>query len=187
MGLTPDQIRVGLRNRWLATLYPGVYLLDGDLAQEPPEEIWWAAALLAHGPTACLVGWTGARLLGAAGLPPRDPSIDVAVVGAGSRHRRPTEAPYLNVVEGPPVVVRQWPVDEGDVEVVAGLRIRRAGMTVVDAALCLDRVHAVCLFDWALSTGLLTVATLEEVIARCGRRPGVVHVRRAAEVPSETS
>ncbi len=179
-GLTPHQIRVALRNRGLASLYPGVYLLDPDLAGEAPLRTWWSAALMAHGPRSCLVGWTGARAIGAAGLPPADPSIDVAVVGVGSRHRRPTEAPFLNVVDGPPIVVRQWPVRADEVEMVQGLRVRRPPLTLVDAALCLDRVHALCLFDWGLHAGVFTPAELIAMTGSCRRRPGVIHVRQAA-------
>src|SRR4051812_29893934 len=87
-GLTPSEVRTAGRRGAGACLVAGVYLLDGDLFDNVPDHLWWRAALLAHGARACLVGWTGARAIGAQGLPGSDPTVDVAIVDGGSRHHR---------------------------------------------------------------------------------------------------
>jgi hypothetical protein len=113
-----------------------VYLVDPDLADVLPIEVWWQAALLAHGPTSCLVGRSAARAHSAEGLPQRDDEIDLAVVDTGSRHRRATRR-ETGVVErpldGPIVVVRQWPVREHEIVVRRGFRMRDTVPAVVEA------------------------------------------------------
>lgn len=181
-GLLPSEIADALRCGRVRSVYAGVYLLDPDLVRELSVRQWHRAALLAHGDAACLVGWSGARAAGAEGLPLADPTVDVAVIGAGARHRRsPTdEAPAGRQVDGPLILVRQWPVLAGEVEVVDGLRVRAVGLSVIDAALLLDRPHALSLFDWALRSEVHTRDSLEQAVASIRRRPGVVHVREMA-------
>jgi hypothetical protein len=181
VGLLRSQVSAAVESGAWAPLLRGVYLVDADMYADIPVETWWRAALLAHGPTACLVGCAAARAHGAAGLPAVDAEVDVALVGGGSRHRRAADPPGIPV-DGPLVVVRQWPVAEAEVRVVDGLRVRSAELSVVDAALQLDRAHALCLFDGALHSGLHTPETLAAAVATAGRRPGVVHVRAALDV-----
>ncbi|HEX4654355.1 MAG TPA: hypothetical protein VH274_01295 [Mycobacteriales bacterium] len=158
----------------------GVYLIDGDMFDDVPEHLWWRAALHAHGANACLVGWTGARAIGAAGLPATDPTIDLALIGGGSRHRRALDPGPLRMSDGRKIVIRQWPVAASEVEVVDAMRVRTPQLTVIDAALMLDRVHSLCLFDWALHAELMTKDELLDLVGHARRRPGVVHVREAA-------
>jgi hypothetical protein len=68
VGLTRSQVDSAVRRGIAVALVSGVYLLDGDMFGVVPEHLWWRAALHAHGPDACLVGWTGARAIGAQGL-----------------------------------------------------------------------------------------------------------------------
>lgn len=181
-GLTPAEIRHALRAGGLSSVYAGVYLFDPDLVTELSWPQWHRAALLAHGSDACLVGWSAVRAAGGEGLPMSDPTIDVAVLDVGSRHRRSPMGERIG--EGsdiaPPVVVRQWPVAADEVEVVGGFAIRRLALSIVDAALLLDRAHSLCLFDWALRAGVHTPTSLDDVVAGIKRRPGIVHVREMA-------
>lgn len=180
-GLTPNEIDSARRAGFLMPLTQGVYLLDGDMFDQVPEHLWWRAALLAHGPDALLVGWTGARAIGAQGLPLIDPTVDVALVGGRSRHRRAlADVKPLRLGDGREIVVRQWPVGAAEVVYVDGMRVRMPTQTVIDAALMLDRVHALCLFDWALHSELLTKPELLALVDAAKRRPGVVHVREAS-------
>lgn len=178
-GLLPSQVSGQIRSGAWLPLLRGVYLIDADMFEQLPVQMWWRAALLAHGPDGCLVGRAGARANGCQGLPIEDSEIDVAVIGGVPRASR---AMVLSgtPVDGPLVVVRQWPVREDEVVKVDGLRARNPGLSVVDAALSVDRVHALCLFDWALRTGVHTPDTLHLAVARARRRPGVVHAREAA-------
>lgn len=187
-GLTPDDIKRALRAGAIRSIYAGVYLLDPDLVQELTWPQWHRAALLAHGPEALLVGWSAVRAADGEGLPPSDASVDIALPGVGSRHRRaPTCTQPGGWADAPPIVVRQWPVSPEEVEVVNGLRIRRLTHSVVDAALLLDRPHALCLFDWSLRTGVHTAESLADVVAAITRRPGIVHVREMAELADRRS
>lgn len=181
-GLLPSEIATALRSGGIRSIYQGVYLLDPDLVGELSWRRWHRAALLAHGPRACLVGWSAVRAAGGQGLPVSDPTVDVAVVGVGSRHRRsPTATPRgLPSGDAPPVVVRQWPVTAAEVDEVDGFRVRQLGISVVDASLMLDRVHTLCLLDWALRAGVHSPDSLETVLATIRRRPGAVHVREMA-------
>jgi len=181
-GLTHDQMRTAVRRGVAMPLVDRVYLLDGDMFDAVPEALLWRAALLAHGPAACLVGWTGARAVGAQGLPTSDPTVDLAIVGGGSRHRRPFDSNSLRLHDGREIVVRQWPVTASEIHHVDGMRVRRPQQTILDAALMLDRVHALCLFDWALHGELMTKEELLDLVRKAKRRPGVVHVRDAAEL-----
>ena len=179
-GLTRAQVDAAARRGLLKVLVRGVYLLDGDMFADVPEHLWWRAALLAHGPTTCLVGWTGARAIGASGLPSSDPTIDLGLIGGGSRHRRPLDPAALRTSDGREIVIRQWPITANEIAVLDGMQIRQPQQTVLDAALMLDRVHALCLFDWALHTELMTKDELLALVARARRRPGVVHAREVA-------
>ena len=180
-GLQPSELANALRSGYVRSIYQGVYLLDPDLVRELSWRQWHRAALLAHGPDACLVGWSAVRSAGGEGLPLSDPSVDVAVVGAGSRHRRlPTVAQGHPFGDAPPIVVRQWPVVAGEVELVHGLRMRQVGISVIDASLMLDRAHTLCLLDWSLRSGVHSRDSLQKVLTTIGRRPGAVHVREMA-------
>jgi hypothetical protein len=181
-GLTRSQVDDSVRRGVSKVLVAGVYLLDGDVFRDVPEHLWWHAALLAHGDETCLVGRTGARAIGAQGLPAHDTSVDVALIGGGSRHHRPLDPRGLRLSDGREILVRQWPVRASEIEVVDGMRVRRPQQTVLDAALLLDRVHALCLFDWALHAKLMTKDELLELVRAAKRRPGVVHVRDAAQL-----
>jgi len=181
-GLTRSQIDESVRRGVSKVLVAGVHLLDGDLFRDVPEHLWWRAALLAHGDDACLVGRTAARAIGAQGLPAQDPTVDLTLIGGRSRHHRPLDPSGLRLSDGREVLVRQWPVRASEIEVVDGMRVRRRQQTVLDAALLLDRVHALCLFDWALHAELMTKDELLELVRTAKRRPGVVHVRNAAEL-----
>lgn len=178
-GLTRHQVDTQVETgRWVA-LRRGVYLLDADMYDAVPEDLWWRAALLEHGPDACLVGCTGARAHGAQGLPSANAEVNVAVVGGISRPPRTIEMPG-KPVDGPLVVIRQWPVRCDEVVIVDGLRVRAADLCLVDAALQLDRAHALCLFDWGLHAGVLTQESLGALISRAAHRPGIRHTREAA-------
>lgn len=181
-GLLPTDIEAALRFGRIRSLYTGVYLLDPDLVTELSARHWQRAALLAHGDGACLVGWSAVRAAGGEGLPIVDPTIDVAVPGSGSRHRRRprTAWPNLRPVDAPTVIVRQWAVAPGEVELVDGLRVRAVARSVIDAALLLDRPHALSLLDWALRVGVHSSESLKRVLATIRRRPGAVHVREMA-------
>ena len=181
-GLAPSEIASALRAGHIRSIYTGVYLLDPDLVRDLGWRQWHRAALLAHGVDACLVGWSAVRAAGGEGLPASDPTVDVAAPGLGARHRRrPTDAlPIWRPVDAPSILVRQWPIVAGEIEMVDGLRMRSAPLSVVDAALLLDRAHALCLFDWALRAGVHTSESLGRVVASIRRRPGAVHVREMA-------
>jgi hypothetical protein len=181
VGLAPHQLGAQLRSGSLVALLRGVYLVDADMAADITPETWCRAALLAHGPDAFLVGRSAARTHGAEGLTASDAFVDVALAGGVSRHPREVEAPG-RPIDGPLVIVRQWPLPAEEIVDVAGLRVREAGASVVDAALLLDRVHALCLFDWALRAGVLTPERLDSLLARARRRPGVVHARAMAAI-----
>ena len=180
-GLTRHQVDTQVETGTWLPLMRGVYLLDADMYDGLPPEVWWQAALLAHGPDACLVGRSSARAHRAEGLPFEEVVVDLAVVGGVSRPPRTIELPGTPV-DGPIVAVHQWPVRADEVVQLGPLRTRRPDQSMVDAALLLDRVHALCLFDWALRTGLMTEDRLCELVARAKRRPGVVHTRSAAEL-----
>jgi hypothetical protein len=178
-GLSPGQVSWRLTSgEWLA-LMRGVYLLDADMYDGLPVATWWRAALLAHGKDACLVGRSAARAHGAQGLPWDEHEVDLAVVGGEPRSARWLDLPG-RPVDGPLVVVRQWPVQADEVVMLDDIRARAVGPSTVDAALLLDRAHAVCLFDWSLGSGVLDEQALDRLVAGAKRRPGVVHVRSAA-------
>lgn len=178
VGLTRAQVDSAVRRGTAMPLVAGVYLLDGDMFEDVPEHLWWRAALLAHGPHACLVGRTGARAIGAQGLPSRDPTVDLALVGGGSRHHRMLDP--LRMSDGREILVRQLPIAADEIELVDDMRVRARAQTVVDAALMLDTVHALCLFDWALHVELMDKTQLLDLVSKARRRPGVVHARKAA-------
>ena len=171
IGLTPNQIAARLRGGSWAALLHGVYLVDADMYDDVTDETWWRAALLAHGPSAMLVGRTGARALGAQGLPLSDPAIEIGLVGGIARVVRTLESPGRGR-DAPRVVVRQLPLLREDVVVVQGLRVRRALPTIIDAGLQLDRAHALALLDSALHLGLVDDASLAEGIAASSPRRG---------------
>ena len=181
-GLLPTEIASALRSGYVRSLYTGVYLVDPDLVTELSRRQWHRAALLAHGEDACLVGWSAVRAAGGEGLPAVDPTVDIVVLGTGARHRRlsRTGLPRSTPLDSPAIIVRQWPVAAGEVETVDGLRVRAPGLSVIDAALLLDRPHALSLLDWSLRTGVHSAESLERVLLTIRRRPGAVHVREMA-------
>lgn len=181
-GLTPSEIKHALRAGSAQSIYKGVYLLDPDLGSQLDWPQWFSAALLAHGADAFLVGWSAVRAVRGAGLPVSDPSIDLGLRRLTSRHaRQPTgEAPGSDSGAAPPIVVRQWPVPVEEIALVNGFRMRRVEQSVIDAALMLDRPYALCLFDWALRSGVHSAPSLADSVAAIRRRPGAVHVREMA-------
>jgi hypothetical protein len=160
LNLTRSEIDGWLRSGGGLAVLRGVYLFDADMYDGLPESAWWRAALLKHGPAAALVGRTGARALGVQGLPAND-VLEVGVVGGLSRTTSRAESPGGEGC-GPVVVVRQLPLLEADVITVNGLRVRQPAKTVVDAAIQLDRVHALCVLDSAL---YLDVVARDELLA----------------------
>ena len=170
-GLTRGEVDRWLRSGSGLAVMRGVYLFDADMYDELPASVWWLAALLKHGPTAMLVGRTGARALGVEGLSAYDDVLEVALVGGVSRAHADTDAPGGEGC-GPRVVVRQLIVAEEDVTVVGGLRIRHAPSTVVDAALQLDRVHMLCVLDSALYRQVATREELSAAVAAAAHRRG---------------
>lgn len=172
------QIRAG---RWTALAH-GVYLIDSDMYGCLPQRVWWRAALLAQGPDSCLVAGSGARALGAQGLPPTEHVIEVAHVSGTSRRRRQLAPPNeWHPVSAPTVQVRQLPVRADEIVVVRGLTIRRADLTIVDAAIEASRPVALSLMDSALHQGLVTPAALQAAIDGARGRPGIQRLRRLAE------
>src|SRR5205807_5798589 len=84
-GMSRSQVDQRLRSGEYRAVLKGVYLVDADMYNELPERVLWRAALLGHGPASMLVGRTGARAWGVAGLPPYDEAVEVALVGGISR------------------------------------------------------------------------------------------------------
>jgi hypothetical protein len=181
LNLSPSEVGSWLRRGEGCALLRGVYLCDPQMYDEVPEQVWWRAALLRHGPRAMLVGRTGARALGIQGLPPSDPKLEVAVVDCPPRARS-TSRPPGDDGPGQVVVVRQLPVTEEQVSVVGGLRVRDPEHTVVDAALQLDRVHALCLLDSALFLELVDRRQMEAAVCGAEHRRGCRELRAMASL-----
>jgi hypothetical protein len=176
VGLSPAQVSQRVRSRGWRRLMRGVYLVDGDMYAQVTLGTWARAALLAHGANACLVGPVAATLQAAEGLPADYDVIDLALVGGVPRATRPADVD----LGAPLVIVRQWPVAPDEVVEIDGMRMRRLEQTVVDAALLTGRVHGLCVFDWALRTGVVDRAGLDAVVAAAKFRPGIAAVRPMA-------
>jgi len=140
----------------------------------------WRAALLAHGPSAILVAGTGARALGVAGMPRREPFIEVAVVGGVPRARRVADRLDQSDTDVIDVVVRQLTIPPDQLITCDGLPVRAARFTVVDAALDLDRMSALAVLDASLHQGLVTAEELAASIAAAKGRPGIQQLRPLA-------
>ena len=181
LNLSRTEVDVWLRSGGGLAVLRGVYLFDADMYDDLPATAWWRAALLKHGPTAMLVGRTGARALGVEGLPSYDDVLEVGLVGGISRAHATAESPGGEGC-GPRVVVRQLLIAESDVSVVGGLRVRNAAATVVDAALQLDRVHMLCVIDSALYREVVTGEELGAAVAAATRRRGCRLLRDMAQL-----
>lgn len=186
LNLTRSEIDGWLRSRGGRAVLRGVYLFDADMYEELPESAWWQAALLMHGPAAMLVGRTGARAFGVQGLPAYDDALEVGIVGGVSRVSSLGDPPG-GAGCGPRVVVRQLPLEETDVVHVRGLRVRAAARTVVDAALQLDRVHALCVLDSALCLDIVEEPQLLAAVAQAAHRPGCRMLRDVMELADRRS
>jgi hypothetical protein len=180
--LTPGELAGAVRRRELRRMYRGVYLFDPDLVQDLPARLVYRAALLSQGETACLFGVVGARVWQVPGLPASDHMIEVAHVGGPSRRPLPAAPPTAGDVDLPPVVVRQVPVTREQLRTVDCLRVRQAGLSVLDAALGLDRPHALSVLDSALHLELLTADEMRALIAECKGRPGIQQLRSLADL-----
>lgn len=181
LNLSPSEVNTWLGRGEGHALARGVYLCDPDMYEQVPDRVWWRAALLRHGPASVLVGRTGARATGMEGLPPTDPMLEVAVVGGPPRARSDTDVPGGDGC-GPVVVVRQLPVIEHEVSNVNGLRVRKPEHTIVDAALQLDRAHALCLLDNALYRGFVTREQMDAAVDRARHRRGCRTLRAMAAI-----
>jgi hypothetical protein len=186
LNLSRREIDGWLRSRGGLALLRGVYLFDSDMYDDLPDSMWWRAALLKHGPAATLAGRTGARALGVQGLPARDDVLEVALVGGSSRATSQADATGGEGC-GPLVVVRQLPLSEAEVVTANGLRVRAPSKTVVDAAIQLDRVHALCVLDSALCLELLTRGELATAVAEAAHRRGCRLLRDVAALADERS
>jgi len=175
LNLSPSEVSTWLRRGEGHALLRGVYLCDPEMYELVPDRVWWRAALLRHGPRSLLVGRTGARTLGIQGLPATDPVLEVAMVGAPPRARESSRPPGGEGMRE--VVVRQLPVTEEQVCVVAGLRVRIPTHTVVDAGLQLDRVHALCLLDSALYLELVDREQMLSAVQGARHRRGCSQLR----------
>ncbi len=176
VGLTKYDVDNAVRaGRWLALLR-GIYLIDAEPYDDRvPQRTWWRAALLAHGPGFCLVGGTGARLFGLHGMPVIETSVEVAGSQITPRHPRPTVLPQL--AAGPEIVVRQVMIDPSEIEIVDGLPVRRGDLTVIDAALPLDRKRMLALLDSALHREVATIEEIELAYERAKGRRGIARLR----------
>ena len=180
--LTPGELAAAVRRRELRRLYRGVYLFDPDLVQNPPRRMIYRAALLSEGEDASLFGVAAARVWQVQGLPFDDQFIEVAVIGGPSRRAlQPIQGPW-SAVDLPPVIVRQVPVSASQVRVVDDLRVRDAGLSVIDAALNLDRASALSVLDSALHLGLVAPEQLAALVAEAKGRPGITRVRQLADL-----
>ena len=181
LNLTRSEIDGWLRLRGGLAVLTGVYLFDSDMYEELPQSAWWLAALLKHGPGSMLVGRTGARALGVQGLPDYDDAVEVGIVGGISRVSSTGVPPGGNGC-GPRVVVRQLALCEADVLRIGDLRVRAAAPTVVDAALQLDRVHALCLLDSALYLKVVSEGDLLAAVTDAAHRRGCRMLRDVMEL-----
>jgi hypothetical protein len=180
--LTPGELAGAVRRRELRRLYRGVYLFDPDLVQDPPARLVYRAALLSEGDEACLYGVAAARTWQVEGLPAVDDVIEVALIGGPSRGRTPPSRGHATDVDLPPVVVRQIPVAPSELRIVDGLRVRDVGLSVVDAALDLDRGSALSVLDSALHRGLVSPDELAILVAAAKGRPGIAPLRQLADL-----
>ena len=180
--LTPGEMAAAVRRRELRRLYRGVYLFDPDLVQDLPVHMVYRAALLSEGAGACLFGVAAARTWRVEGLPAVDAVVEVGIVGGPSRRRLTPARGEAFDADLPPVVVRQVVVAPNELEVVDGLVVRSVGLSVVDAALGLDRPSALSVLDSSLHQQLVTPDELQALVALAKGRPGIAKVRCLAEI-----
>src|SRR3954447_12846162 len=181
-GLTRGELAGAVRRRELRRLYRGVNLFDPDLVQDPPRRMVYRAALLSQGGDACLFGVAAARMWQLAGLPQDDDVIEVATLGGVSRRRLSPAASQALDADLPPVVVRQVPVAREELEIVGGLRVRNAGLSVIDAALDLDRPSALSVLDSSLHLRLVSPDELLALVVSAKGRPGIARLRSLADL-----
>jgi hypothetical protein len=183
-GLTKQEVdnfcRQGL---WLRILR-GVYAvpLDGAEIRFDPQ-LWWRAALLAHGGRACLMATTGARAFGLVGLPQLATIVEIGCIGGISRHVRFASSLAKTLgVEPPQIVTRQLPLEQAQIVDVDGFPVREIGATLVDAALIVDRATVLCLLDSALHQELITDNELAALAVGTTNRRGVRVFREMAAI-----
>jgi hypothetical protein len=165
----------------LISILRGVYLAPTSSEIVVTPQLWWRAALLAHGDQAGLMATTGARNFGLVGLPLRERVVEVGCIAGISRHVRfPLSVGRLLEVEPPEIVVRQLPLDETQIVVHNGFRVREIGATLVDAALIVDRATVLCLLDSALHLELLSADELSRLAQSTRNRRGVKVFREMA-------
>src|SRR4051794_22698906 len=181
-GLTRGELAGAVRRRELRRLYRGVYLFDPDLVQDPPRRMVYRAALLSQGDDACLFGVASARMWQVAGLPQDDGVIEVATLGGVSRRRLSPVVSEAHDADLPPVVVSQVPVAAEELETVDGLRVRNGGLSIIDAALGLDRPSALSVLDSSLHLRLVSPDELLALVALAKGRPGIVQLRSLSEM-----
>lgn len=180
LGITASEASTKVRAGHLVALLHGVYLFDPDLYDELPLRTGWRAALKAFGDCAALAGRTGARAIGLQGLPPVDPAIELVVDGPVKAKRHPAHGGGGRLADL--VIVRQWPTSRSEFVLVDGLQVRQPRLTVIDAALQLDRAHALGLLDSALHTGVLSSEELDVAVATAKHRPGCCQLRDMAAI-----
>jgi len=176
-GLNQDDIRRLLRRGQWRRLYRGTYLVDADVRGGVPRRSWMWAALLAYGPSSCLVGATGLELHGVQGLPV-ERRLYVGVLPTRShRPRPPFSIEPSGVDDSPGVLVRQIAIHPDEVTSVDGLTVTVTARALADAGLTLDRTHAMCVLDSALNLGKVTEERVQQLGDDCVGRPGVRRLR----------
>lgn len=187
LGFTTDEVRVlQARGEWVSVV-KGVNLTNADMFTDSRlREMWWRAALLAHGGRTCLMATTGARAFRLVGLPLVERTVEIGCVGGISRHprfARSLESRYG--VEPPRIVARQLPLLESEIVQSGGFPVRQLTHTLVDSALVVDRATVLCLLDSALYQGLITRDTLVDLATATKNRRGVRVFRQMVELADE--
>ena len=180
-GLEDDDVRALRRHRQWRRLFRDTYLVDADFVGDVPRSAWLRAALLTHGPRACLVGPTAAELHGLQGMPRDDPTIWVGLLPNTSRLKRraANDDDAATASAGTPsrLVVRQLVVNPDELTVVDGFLTTVAWRSLADTALRLDRAHALSMLDSALNVGKLTPDDMVRVSEVSAGRRGVQRLR----------
>jgi hypothetical protein len=180
-GLTDCEIARLLRTHQWRRLFRGTYLVNAYQVSEISRATWMQAALTAHGPTACLVGPTAAEVHGFQGVPLSPDVMWIGMTPSTSRHRRQAPAHLTASCVGDDrqiqIRTRQLCVGTGETTLVQGLRVTRPLRTLVDAALDLDRAHALSVIDSALNLGAVTLDEVTTEVTTCRGRPGVRALR----------
>jgi len=180
LGITASEVSTKLRAGHLVALLRGVYLFDPDLYDELPLRTAWRAALKVFGDCAALAGRTGARAMGLQGLPSVDPAIELVVDGPVKAKRHPASNGGGRLADL--VIIRQWPTSRKEFVLIAGLQVRQPRLTVIDAALQLERANTLGLLDSALHNEVLSPEELDVAVAAAKHRPGCRQLREMAAI-----